>query len=258
MGRECRARLERRGQGPRSPKGRERNWQGSPALRQCLLTLPVVLMGLSGPPSIAFAQSRALAEAPGAQLVDQPTPDSEPRVTLLIYNYAHLDSASLAGTQQVVAAIFEGAGVETDWIDCPLSPVDFEKYPACQRPARTTDFVVRLMTASMAAKLPMADGPLGFAQRCPDVERACVANIFYARVDELAARSDARTPRILAHAIAHEVGHLLLGPNAHSPRGLMRGVWSREDLKLMCWSHLLFTPQQSGQIRDSLVRRARL
>lgn len=148
--------------------------------------------------------------------------------------------------------------METAWIDCPLSPAEVAKYPACQRPGRTTDFAVRLITASMAAEVTGADGALGFAQDCADDERACVANIFCTRVDELTARTDARASRLLGHAMAHEVGHLLLGPNAHSPRGLMRGVWSQEDLRFMAWSYLFFTPQQSDQIRHSLLRRARL
>ncbi len=38
-------------------------------------------------------------------------------------------------------------------------------------------------------------------------------------------------PVILGHAAAHEIGHLLLGSNSHSPQGLMRARWSRQDLQ---------------------------
>jgi len=77
-------------------------------------------------------------------------------------------------------------------------------------------------------------------------------------VDEVAFQGkDAQTSRILGHAIAHEVGHLLLGPSAHSPSGIMRGVWSPDDLKLMSWTYLLFTPSQSDQLRADLGRRVR-
>jgi hypothetical protein len=70
-----------------------------------------------------------------------------------------------------------------------------------------------------------SDETLGFAQQCPENERACVLNIFYSRVDELAVQGRARGERILGHAMADDIGHLLLGPNAHSPRGIMRGLW---------------------------------
>lgn len=123
---------------------------------------------------------------------------------------------------------------------------------------RTTDFTLRVMPASMAAKLAIREDPLGFAQRCPDNERGCVANILYPKVNELASQRGARVAGVLGHAIAHEVGHLLLGPNAHSSSGVMRGVWSPEDLKLMNWSFLFFTARQSSQLRASLVRRTEL
>jgi hypothetical protein len=123
---------------------------------------------------------------------------------------------------------------------------------------QTTDFVIRLLSASMASKTPVSNEPLGFAQHCPDSERGCVANIFYGKVDELASLKGGGSARILGHAMAHELGHLLLGESAHSRSGVMRGVWSREDLKFMSWTELTFTPRQSGQIRDSLLRRAKL
>ena len=42
-------------------------------------------------------------------------------------------------------------------------------------------------------------------------------------------------PVILGHAAAHEIGHLLLGSNSHSPFGLMRARWSGQDLQNACW-----------------------
>jgi hypothetical protein len=136
-------------------------------------------------------------------------------------------------------------GAATVWVECPLSSADFERYPGCQQEMRTTDFVVRLLTASRASRTPVSNEPLGFAQHCPDSGRGCVANIFYAKVDELASLKGGGSARILGHAMAHEVGHLLLGENAHSCSGVMRGVWSLEDLEFMSWSELTFTPRKS-------------
>jgi hypothetical protein len=31
-------------------------------------------------------------------------------------------------------------------------------------------------------------------------------------------------------AMAHEIGHLLLGTSAHASTGLMRAIWSRDEL----------------------------
>lgn len=40
---------------------------------------------------------------------------------------------------------------------------------------------------------------------------------------------DGRT--LLGRAVAHEIGHLLLGTNQHAAAGLMRATWSQADLR---------------------------
>ena len=55
-----------------------------------------------------------------------------------------------------------------------------------------------------------------------------VAYAFYHRVRDLAHRYDVSTEQVLACAIAHELGHLLLPVRGHSADGLMRACWSRE------------------------------
>jgi len=200
---------------------------------------------------LPLAKSRQGAKAPEPAPTTGSTDDPQPRATLRVYNYAYVDPAILRVAKQVVTAIFDGAGVETVWVDCPPSIAESDRYPACRQKERTRDFQLRVMTASMAAKLPTPHNPLGFAQPCPDDGRGCVANIFYARVDELASKitdqvalhdKDGRAARILGHAMAHEVGPLLLGPNAHTPDGIMRGKWSADDLKFMSWTYLFFSP----------------
>jgi hypothetical protein len=258
---ELRRRFERRVQGQGGDK-RKAKRQRHRVLRKWLLALPLVLAGLRFQASLPFAQPAQLGGA--SELPSRPLPvaqlaqDLQPRLTVRIYNYAHLDHALLTDAQVVATAIFKGAGVETAWVDCPLSSADFEKHPACRQKIRTTDVVLRVMPASMAAKVPTSDDPLGFAQRCPDDERGCVANVFYAKVDELSSWGGTGSARILAHAMAHEIGHLLLGEGAHSPSGLMRGVWSPDDLKFMSRSYLFFTPRQADQLQASLARRAHL
>jgi hypothetical protein len=210
-----------------------------------------------------FAASSALA----AGELDLAHGNETLGITLRVYNYEHLAPAVLTGSEKITTTILKQAGVETAWVDCPVSPGQLQNYPACQAKMGTTDFALRILTRSMAAKLSTSNDPLGFTQHCPDDERGCVVNIFYARVDELASQvvddvafqgEDTRAARILGHAMAHEVGHLLLGPKAHSPVGIMRGIWSPDDLRLMAWSYLLFTPDQSDRLRADLVRRVDL
>jgi hypothetical protein len=86
------------------------------------------------------------------------------------------------------------------------------------------------------------------------MRRGCLATIFYPRVEDVASEVHDPMTRILGHVIAHELGHLLLGP-AHSSSGIMQGTWSHEALRFMDRNPLLFTSSQSGQLRADVARR---
>lgn len=180
-----------------------------------------------------------------------------PELTVRVYNYAHIDSGLLSRSEDVATAIFEDVGVRVAWLDCPLSPELLGAYPACQSHAGAADLALRILPRNMAGKLAMPDEPLGFAYPCPEDEPACVLNIFYYRVDELAA-DGYRADRLLAYAIAHEVAHALIGPG-HSEEGIMRGQWSSRDLERICWGlppH--FTGNQPAALRSAVLRRMKL
>jgi len=80
--------------------------------------------------------------------------------------------------------------------------------------------------------------------------------VFYSQIEDLAARSGAPLAVILGAAVAHEIGHLLLGLESHSPRGIMRGGWHREDFELAAQGGFVFTPEQSEKMRRELTVRS--
>jgi hypothetical protein len=52
--------------------------------------------------------------------------------------------------------------------------------------------------------------------------------------------------------MAHEIGHLLLGTNAHSPMGIMRPNWQGQELRSIGMGTLLFTPDQGRSMQTKL------
>jgi hypothetical protein len=52
--------------------------------------------------------------------------------------------------------------------------------------------------------------------------------------------------------MAHELGHLLLGSNAHSMFGIMRSHWSGEELQSLRMGKLLFTREQSHLMKEKM------
>jgi hypothetical protein len=56
---------------------------------------------------------------------------------------------------------------------------------------------------------------------------------------------------LLGVVIAHELGHLLLGPG-HTPTGVMRSRWGNPDLKALSQRHLKFTSEQRAEMQRRL------
>jgi len=84
-----------------------------------------------------------------------------------------------------------------------------------------------------------------------------IANVFMNRVTEQAAIGELSVGRMLGHAIAHEIGHLLLGDNSHFPGGIMAAPWTKQDLWHMSKGDLLFTHQEVTRIQTEVRRRSR-
>ena len=73
------------------------------------------------------------------------------------------------------------------------------------------------------------------------------------------ARGAAADPvTLLGRAMAHELGHLLLGHPEHSRSGLMRALWSRDELRGTRPANWNFSPAEAAQMRQGLVSRARV
>ena len=57
---------------------------------------------------------------------------------------------------------------------------------------------------------------------------------------------------IVGHVMAHEIGHLLLGSNAHSRHGIMQARWKRDQLRSIATGGLLFTRERAVQMRSKV------
>lgn len=189
-----------------------------------------------------------LAARPG-RAADGHAPDRSLAIAIYIRNYAKVDEDTLGGAKKEVARILRRTGVETLWAATSGEGV-----------SRLPSIDINIVPSSMSNRLTLPPGvskdALGFT---PGVEPDRKwAYIFYNRVEAIAMNfvesSYANTAEILGCAIAHEIGHLLNGPN-HSATGLMRATWDRWDLRYARRGSLLYTPQQARLIREAVERR---
>ena len=80
-----------------------------------------------------------------------------------------------------------------------------------------------------------------------------VVTVMYDRILFATERSPERRAAILAHVLVHEIGHLLMRTNAHSPDGVMKAHWSSADQTRMAYRPLPFLPDDVDMIRSGLA-----
>ena len=136
-----------------------------------------------------------------------------------------------AKAQSLVAAIFAEAGVIVTWRAADVALAD-----------RTLAVTITAATAWTGA----ADA-MGVAPSPGDGTRGQQAYVFGDRMRAFADRHMVPLAYVLACAVAHELGHLLLPANAHENGGIMSGSWNPR----------LFPPKSPG-IQGFSAAQARL
>ena len=91
--------------------------------------------------------------------------------------------------------------------------------------------------------------PLGDAMVDRQSGAGVLATIYFDRVLWLAHQAGADSRVLLGSAIAHELGHLLLATTSHGPAGLMRALWSQDEVRRGHSSDWTFAPTEIAAIR---------
>jgi hypothetical protein len=113
---------------------------------------------------------------------------------------------------------------------------------------------VRLQILLAPVRNSLQDSVFGFAI-APALATVYYGSVLgFARYDQ----TELEAPMVLGCAIAHEIGHLLLGPNRHSVSGVMRAHWEREDIRLALMGSMLFTSEQARLMQAEMQRRITL
>src|SRR5262249_858834 len=141
------------------------------------------------------------------------------------------------------------------WVECPPSSRDSEQPPACRQPRGWAALDVSIVPRAVAALPNFSNTVLGFTPMAKDGERDSLADVFYDRVKAQAEAQHHSRQLILGHAMAHEIGHLLLRTNGHSSQGIMRARWTPEDLHRAAWGQLVFTREQAALMRAEVLAR---
>jgi hypothetical protein len=162
--------------------------------------------------------------------------------------------------------VFCQAGVDAVLQDLVLP---FEEEAAAADVVKPEDFFVHIFPREMARNLRLPATALGLAPGASDESGRNTVYVFDHVAEKMADEHQeqvqsrahgawmrpANKGQILGHAVAHEIGHVLLRRESHSSGGLMRSVWSRSDLQKMSAGNLGFTGEEARRLRAGVVRR---
>lgn len=175
------------------------------------------------------------------------------QITIRIRDYAQANPLVRQHAEEAAGNILREAGVATRWIDCPVGSSNTGD---CSSPESPLIFVVNLLPYSMSERLHQGGGVLGFSIEASGKDFGFIASVFYDVVKERAAEHQQDFGELLADAIAHELGHLLLGTHSHSGWSLMSAFWSGNQLRRASQGCLAFSDREAERIQAALSARA--
>jgi hypothetical protein len=194
-------------------------------------------------PIILSTAIELTAAAP--QAVQLP-PEYQPVITVHVYNYAQIPAWRLARTQKRVEGFFLDAGIRLRWKNIALPSGKARRTTEPAWSPVPSDLVLKIVSGFPKDADQFREPVFGFAA-------GHQVSIFNKRTEDVAINADVTQPEILAIAIAHELGHALLGPNSHSDTGIMRPRMQPRDFRKAQCRTLAFTPEQAQRMRSRIV-----
>jgi hypothetical protein len=173
---------------------------------------------------------------------------SEGLVTVAVHNDAGVPMGTLIQAEHTAQEIFKQAGVNVEWVNCGTAAASTQVISSC----RTTQFPTHLQLRIVRRSQNLTDSVFGVSFLGEDGS-GCYSDVFLDPATELHEELHVSLATLLGHVAAHEIAHLLLGTNSHSPTGIMRAHWHREDLANADKGGLLFTTAQGQTMREKVA-----
>ena len=157
----------------------------------------------------------------------------DPVVAVVLEDPQGLVRRGLSHAQSIVYDTYRDAGVTVAWGS-----------------AEAADRVLTV-TFTTSAAVPAGLGPdaMGVSPSPGDGTRGTQAYVFVDRVKQFADDHKVSLGYVLAGAIAHELGHLLLPPNAHVAEGIMQPSWNPNQFPPKAAGVPGFPPAQARLLR---------
>jgi hypothetical protein len=175
----------------------------------------------------------------------------DPALRISVRTYISVDEidVDLETARAYVETAFRQTGIVLEWLDCNGGPARSH----CAAPPQADELVVRILAARETGQGSLV--VLGKSLVDGHSRSGTFATVYADRVAALARRANIEAAPVLGRAIAHEVGHLLLGTSRHGRRGLMREVWSAVELRRNQGDDWVFLEHEAAAIRAAVATR---
>jgi hypothetical protein len=167
-----------------------------------------------------------------------------------VYDNAGVPAADRRRAFARAGEILARVEVDAAWLECPARGFAWSS-SRCATPPVAGELVLRLVRASTEAsqRHPQA---LGYSVVDTETGVGTLATVFADRVELLAQRARFDRAAVLGRAMAHEIGHLILGTSRHSGSGLMREHWTFEELRRNRPGDWLFTTAERESVHAAI------
>jgi hypothetical protein len=167
-------------------------------------------------------------------------------ITLLVHDFAKLRDSEQASTHKKLVQIMDAAGIHLNWVACRRGNelVNEDRCGHLQR----GDLFLQIVNGQTVKGSRLALDYLGLAE--PGWGGRGLITVMVNNVRDLARGTLWQFPDLLAHATAHEIGHLL-GIVEHSTSGIMRADWRKEAIKHMRHAALVFSHSEATRMQQA-------
>jgi len=168
------------------------------------------------------------------------------QINVSVCNLEGISDSVLSDAKAETELVFRQVGVEIVWRA-------YDTFPMAVWPARSPRFLVRLwnhkqhLTAGPSSLEVMGKAFVG-------APGDTVADAYFPVIQAMAEQRHVDAGVLLGFVMAHELGHLLLGPG-HTTEGVMQAAWGQSQMDALRQRRLGFTREGAERIRLMLGAR---
>ena len=211
---------------------------------------------------VRFVSAAALAGTCFSVSLAAQTRSTKPHVQIRVFNLARVPTRDLLRAEAEVTRILAEADIDVRWAegavdDSASLSTDFSANDSptggCKVAGNAGEVRLQLLPHTRRGFAP---GTVGFSLPC--AKFGVDSTVFIDQCEAVTYHTLASFRKVLAYAIAHELGHVLLRSSEHTQTGLMRALWDKNAWIRATVSGFPIDPEQARRMRVELFRMAAL